>query len=258
MEQLWKKTGFTCIAFVLLYASLFSPIDQRAKKELESSFVQAVSVFATCKALNAGISLVQGTEVGPPGITITIGEVLDPLNDLVERFSWVMLASLTSLGIQNILMNIVSYPWFNLLFSFFIVLSLFFVWFDKKEYKTLSRALWKSTIVLAFLRLALPVMLLANGLVYTAFVEPSYDVKSAQAQLKESQARVSELREIKYSIFSKEFYSKKIEAVQKTLSEAGDKILELLIVFFFQTLFFPLVFLYALYRLVSRLFNLKV
>ena len=38
------------------------------------------------------------------GVTLSIGELLDPFNDMVERFSWVMLLTSVSLGIQKILL----------------------------------------------------------------------------------------------------------------------------------------------------------
>ena len=43
--------------------------------------------------------------------SVSIGETLDPLNDLIERFSGVMLWGLSSLALQKILITIFSsYP----------------------------------------------------------------------------------------------------------------------------------------------------
>src|SRR5660397_82253 len=104
----WSKILVFIMSLFIVYWATFATINENANIRLDSSFKQALAVFATAKGLNAVISLVQGTEVGPPGVTISIGEILDPINDLVERFSWIMLASLTSLGIQKIMMNIVT------------------------------------------------------------------------------------------------------------------------------------------------------
>jgi hypothetical protein len=41
---------------------------------------------------------------GVSGIALAV--YLDPVNDLVERFSWVMMAATVSLGIQNVLLDI--------------------------------------------------------------------------------------------------------------------------------------------------------
>ena len=69
--------------------------------------------YAAAKGINAVILVIQESElqVEPGGIAVTIavGEVLDPVNDMIERFSWIMLVSLLSLGIQKAL--IVIAPW---------------------------------------------------------------------------------------------------------------------------------------------------
>jgi len=70
---------------------------------------RAAYTFALVKGLNGMISVIQGTEVAvsPAGIglKLSVGEIVDPINDLAERFSWVMLVSTTSLGIQRVLME---------------------------------------------------------------------------------------------------------------------------------------------------------
>ena len=65
--------------------------------------------FGLARALNGAISVIQGTELElhPAGVGVSFapGQLIDPINDLVERFSWLMLASSTSLGVQKILMS---------------------------------------------------------------------------------------------------------------------------------------------------------
>ena len=90
---------FTLI--VLFFASSFT-VDESAKKMVDESFKQAIIVFGSAKALNGVISLAQGTEINLPFIVVAIGQILDPINDLVEQFSLIMLASLVSLGINNV------------------------------------------------------------------------------------------------------------------------------------------------------------
>jgi len=62
------------------------------------------------RGFNAVVSVFQESEVqlepAGVGVSLALGQALDPINDLVERFSWVMLASLTSLGIQKFLIEI--------------------------------------------------------------------------------------------------------------------------------------------------------
>ena len=94
---------------VLLEKTPLVRLDQRAASYVERTMARAAYTFAMVRGLNGMISVIQGTEVAvsPAGIglTLTVGEILDPINDLAERFSWVMLVSTTSLGIQRILME---------------------------------------------------------------------------------------------------------------------------------------------------------
>lgn len=97
---------------------------------VDESFKQAIIVFGSAKALNGVISLAQGTEINLPFIVVAIGQILDPINDLVEQFSLIMLASLVSLGIQKILLNFVTNDIFNyILFTFIIIFN---IWLFKR------------------------------------------------------------------------------------------------------------------------------
>jgi hypothetical protein len=72
-------------------------------------------VFAVARTLNGVISAAQGTEValepGGVGVVLSVGEILDPINDLIERFSAVMLIAASSLGLQALLLNILQGSW---------------------------------------------------------------------------------------------------------------------------------------------------
>jgi hypothetical protein len=68
-----------------------------------------VASFAAARALNAVISVVQGTEITGGvvvGVKLAPGQVLDPVNDLVEQFSTLMLAASIAFGAQLLLMQI--------------------------------------------------------------------------------------------------------------------------------------------------------
>lgn len=117
-----NKLILVALTFVLLVIALSFTIDENAKKLIDESFKQAVIVFGSAKALNGVISLAQGTEIDLPFVVIAIGEILDPINDLVEQFSLIMLASLISLGIQKILLNFVTNEIFNYILIVLVVI----------------------------------------------------------------------------------------------------------------------------------------
>ena len=105
-RQMWLLALVT----IAVVVSSVTSVDRYAREDLDSLFRRALVTFALARTLNGLISVVQGTEVAlqPAGIgvTLTPGEILDPVNDLVERFSWIMLAATISLGIQQVLLDI--------------------------------------------------------------------------------------------------------------------------------------------------------
>src|SRR5574344_2722721 len=127
------KISILILSIFIIFASSSVVVNESAKDVIDKSFNQALIVFGSAKALNAVISLAQGTEINLPFVVVAVGEVLDPINDLVEQFSLIMLASLVSLGIQKILLNFVSNDFFNLTFIISILVFNIFLFLKFKN-----------------------------------------------------------------------------------------------------------------------------
>lgn len=86
------------------------PLDASATRQVEAGLKRALVSFASARALNAVISVVQGTEISvqPAGFgpTFTPGQALDPINDLVEQFATLMLFASVSFGVQLLLVKV--------------------------------------------------------------------------------------------------------------------------------------------------------
>ncbi len=99
---------FSLLLLLTLLLAFTTQLDTTSLAVHDENMQRAMGAFVLAKGLNAVISLIQGTELSftPVGIglTFSIGEVLDPLNDLVERFSWVMLFASVSLGVQKLML----------------------------------------------------------------------------------------------------------------------------------------------------------
>jgi hypothetical protein len=256
LYRYWNRLLIVLLSLLVAALALSGTLDKKGREIVDSSFEQGLVVFGTAKALNAVISVVQGTEVGPPGVTIAIGEVLDPVNDLVERFSWIMLASVTSLGIQSIFMNIVTDSLFNaLLIVCILAFNLWlFLRFDRDD--KARNLFFKLTVVMIFLRFSVPLMSLAGDLVYTHFVAPQYNIVALDKGISTISDDIGQFKEKKFSLFDTASYSEQIEHYKEQANEAGDKIVKLIIAFVFQTIVFPLLFLFLLYKLVLRIFDI--
>jgi len=236
------------VSLFIVYLTAFAKLDNKANSRIDSSFKQALGVFATAKALNGIISLAQGTEVGV-GLVFSIGEILDPINDLVERFSWIMLASLASLGIQKILMNIVVFQGFEILLIVSLIISNLLLYLKTKEYKKNINLFFKFTLLLIFLRFSIPFMAMANEYIYTNFIQQEYNIKESNYKIMNAKKQISKFDDKKANYFSTDYYKNKMSELQIMASNASNHIVDLIIVFIFQTILFPILFLWFFYRL---------
>lgn len=266
----WNKLLILFISVVALFFAFSFMLDSQAKTLIDKAFTQAVIVFGSAKALNAVISLAQGTELDLPLVTVAIGQVLDPINDLVEQFSLIMLASMISLGIQKILMGFVTNGWFNLLLAVNLLVVNLWLFVRFKNDENFRTLFFKITIILVFLRFCVPLIGHVNEIAYEYFVKPQYNIEQlnesiigvkdevskvtqATIEQKEQQSFLSKVTEK----FDSGYYSKKIEEYSKAANRSSEYIVDLIIVFVFQTILLPLVFLIVLYYFVKGIFNIR-
>jgi len=187
---------------IAVFLSSFSSVDRYAEQEYESLFQRALITFALARTLNGLISAVQGTELALQpagvGVTLTPGEVLDPVNDLVERFSWIMLGATLSLGVQQVLLDMGQWWGMRLLVALLGLAWLWFLWrrqkHDDNSNEALSRYLSRALLLVLILRFAVPLAIIANEAVYTLFLESRYEestqvIENAGAQIDWSQLR---------------------------------------------------------------------
>ncbi|MDN5081371.1 hypothetical protein [Aliarcobacter butzleri] len=250
---------------ILFLASSFT-IDESAKKMVDESFKQAVIVFGSAKALNGVISLAQGTEINLPFVVVAIGQILDPINDLVEQFSLIMLASLVSLGIQKILLNFVTNEIFNyILFTFIIIFN---IWLFKRftNDDKLRTLFFKITFIFIFLRFSIPMISYVNDFTYNYFVKPQYNIEVLNDNILKVTDDVSKINQNtieqkeESSFFGKitekfdlSFYEKKVDEYKNAVDNSSEYMIDLIIVFIFQTILLPIVFLYILYVFIKRI-----
>jgi len=257
---------FTTIA---LFLALSLAIDDEAKKMVDDSFKQAIIVFGSAKALNGVISLAQGTQLDLPFVIVAIGQVLDPINDLVEQFSLVMLASLTSLGIQKILLGFVTNNIYNYTLFIFVIIFNFWLFKRFKRDEKIRDIFFKITLVLLFLRFAIPMISYANDLSYNYFVKSEYNIEKLNENIIQVKENVNSVttdtikQKEDNSFFDKvmekfdsSYYEKKIDEYTNAVDNSSEYIIDLIIVFVFQTILLPIVFLLILYFFIKSLFNM--
>ncbi|MCW8922897.1 MAG: hypothetical protein OQK69_04620 [Gammaproteobacteria bacterium] len=278
-----KNNYFKLMAsvFFLLLASfsVTNLFDAYGEQYTDEGFKRSVSAFAIAKGLNGVISVVQGTEVAvePAGIglILTPGQILDPANDLIERFSWVMLVCTTSLGIQSILLKMFSSFYFSAMVAVLLFLMVLFIWNDKKVTVDIKNILYRFVVFLIILRFFIPVMAIASDAVYKAFLETSY-VESTQ-QLEQSNELIANLSKENqaatkrdedapwYELLSDNINAaidsfdvdKRVEQLKVEADNLMSHIIDLIVVFTMQTILLPLVFIWLSMRLVKVNFSFK-
>ena len=266
----WNKLLLVIFTLLSLCLALSFTIDDNAKKLVDDSFKQSVIVFGSAKALNAVISLAQGTQINLPFVTVAVGEILDPINDLVEQFSLVMLASMVSLGIQKILLNFVTTDIYNYLLFTSIIIFNFWLFKRFTNDEKLRNLFFKITFILLFLRFAIPMMAYVNEVSYNYFVKPQYNIEELNKDILEVKDNVSKINQETItqkqdsSFFNKvlekfdsSYYEKKVNEYKDAVDNSSQYIIDLIIVFIFQTIFLPIIFLFLLYSFVKSIFNIR-
>lgn len=268
------KAGSTklSIAFLFIIAIIFNlnqSIDTSSKHHVDKAFNRAIIAFGIAKSLNGVISVAQGTEVAIQpagiGINLTPGQILDPVNDLIERFSWIMLASTTSLGIQKVFLTMSTWPEFTYFFAFILVFSLAILFTQSTNYFYLKAFIIRAALLLIVIRFAVPITGLANEFVYQVFLEKEYITSTAQLETtadhigelnKEEQYNQPDIQKKSVWESAKSFYNstsemfdinKRVEKYKKAAADTTYHVINLIIVFLFQSVLIPLAFIFIVY-----------
>ena len=253
-------------------------LDDRANKYFDRSIKNAAITFAAARALNAVISVFQNSEIHitPVGVgaSLAVGEILDPINDLIERFSWVMLVSTISLGVQKSLMGIADWFGFNILMCFSMVFILLGTWLPKISNLNLSSIGFKLLLLSFLFRFCLPVTAVATDKIYVLFLEEQYlestkALGEAKNEMQDSELLLDE--NMQGSQKSKGFWNgvkkkyqdtmnmlnlkKQFDTLKDLASNIIEYLINLIIVFILQTIIIPLLILWALIKLSGYIFG---
>lgn len=177
------------LVFTVLVVALswLGNLDKHSEAYLDQALVAGGLVYATARGINAAVSVMQGTEITPAVATFTVGEVLDPVNDLIERFSGVLLLALGSLALQKILLGIFSHYGFSLLVTAIAALVvLTCVYAPAARWFRPALRLLLFTVVIRF---ALTLVVIASAAVNHVFLEQADTVRHAEMTRLEGELR---------------------------------------------------------------------
>jgi len=263
----------------LAFVSFYGLIDDFGKRYTDASFRRSLIAFGIARGLNAAISVAQGTEIAlePAGVGVIFapGQILDPVNDLIERFSWVMLASATSLGIQGMLLKIFSSAVFSSLVAIALACVIFVVWKRRSLPLRARRGLYRVLALLVILRFCIPFMAIASEGLYRAFLATDYEASTAGLQ--QTTDKLDEIneksRELERNTRSRSWIdalsenidaaidslniNKRIEQLEHSASDVTEHTVNLIVVFSLQTILFPILFLWLALKLIRAAFSFR-
>lgn len=168
-----KRIVVLALLLLVALASASSMLDDPATEYVDAGMKRALTTFAVARSLNAAISLAQGTEVTAgvgAELTLSVGQVLDPVNDLVESFSDLMLMASVAFGIQKILIVIGQYHYVK-----WLVIAVLAVWgalylLAKRTPRWLDQIL----VLMLLIRFAVPVVGVGSEAIYDRFLSTDY------------------------------------------------------------------------------------
>ena len=166
---------FVVSVLILMLVSWAGVLDKVSRDYVDGALAKAVVAFATARAINGAVSVAQSTTVSVgfgAGVEVSPGEILDPINDLVEDYSSVMKLAIVSLVIQKILLAVVSEALFKVLLT---LSGLALVTMLLLKATAPLNLVFRIFVSLAFLRFILVAVVLFNGLVNHAFIDNRRD-----------------------------------------------------------------------------------
>ncbi|RQO54770.1 hypothetical protein DBR47_22140 [Paucibacter sp. KBW04] len=259
MNPISWRTALTLLLLLAAAAAAWFPqLDAQASQELDAGIRRAMATFATARVINAAISVLQEFSISV-GVTIAIGQALDPINDIVEQFSTLMLVALVSMGVQKVLLAMGG----HLLVKVCVVAAILGTALAVLMRWRLPRICRAALIVLLLIRFVVPVALLGSHAVFKYFLHESYQshqqgLDLAAADMNQLHSSVGKQQQqqdvIKAPSLLDRFKSAvtppdlgaKFEDLKQAANRVTDDLVQLMVVFLLQTLLVPLFFLWLM------------
>lgn len=263
-----KMRMVLAVAVALMVAcSWLVPLESVANQQVDAGLKRALISFATARALNAVISVVQGTEVAvqPAGVGINFapGQILDPVNDLVEQFGQLMLVASVAFGVEKVLISMGAH---------WAISSLLTVTAIAWVYAYLRRGtsppwLTRMLLILLMTRFAMPLVIIGSDQLFREFLAADY--QSSQQVIEVASGQITKLNSAVAPAPEEQSMVDKItgwvsrnadikphlDNLKQTVEQTTERIIRLMVIFLLQTLVLPVLLLWVLWGIVRGTFE---
>jgi hypothetical protein len=162
-----SSVGAAAAILLFLCAGLRLPVlDNTSDAYFREAIAKAGLAYATCRVINASVSIVKESSLNlePAGIGVTfaVGQAVDPIDDMTERVSDVIVAAIASLGVEKLVCEIdtsLAPP----LLAMLLFMSSALIWFKNKRIVAVQRTVTRFILLILIARFALPISAMANN-----------------------------------------------------------------------------------------------
>ncbi len=141
-------------------------LDQKADTYFSETITKAGLAYGVCRVVNASVSVIKESQIqiepAGLGVSIAAGQALDPLDDMAERASDILVTAIVSLGIQKIAYEL-SVAFAPVLIATFLIAFVMATILKSERARTIREIILKSIVLIAVVRLCLPIASIINS-----------------------------------------------------------------------------------------------
>ena len=112
--NLYRAIIIGAFAMMVTAVSFHGGLDEFTQREVANTTNETIGIYVVSRAINALVSVLQTSQLNVPLLaSAEVGQMLDPVNDAVERLSSIVVWALGSLLVQRILLEVAAGPVLN-------------------------------------------------------------------------------------------------------------------------------------------------
>lgn len=176
----------------------FPYLDQKADTYFSEAITKAALTYSVCRVVNASVSVIKESQVqiepAGLGVSLAAGQALDPLDDMTERASDILVTAIVSLGIQKIAYEL-SVEFAPVLIAFFLIAFVMATILKSVRVKTIREIILKAIVLIAVVRLCLPISSIISTYLNGNYFSP--EITKAKDELAMSSPVMDELKDMR-------------------------------------------------------------
>ncbi len=259
-----SKTLVSILIVVLVSISSTRLLDDYVDDYTTESITNAALTYATARGINALVSMLQSSEIQTGVVLVsgsmTIGELLDPLNDMIERFSTIMTWVLASLAAQKVLLLLASHPLFLYLVAVLGISALLLLFYGRPR---TQNWVFRAFLVVVFIRFSLGLAVALNSGVDALFLDRQLQANGSE--IEKFQSGIMNINNgdeldadnIKESVIA--FWrGLSLTELNHKISRGIENFINLVAIYLLKTILFPLGFFYGAIHVIKQLWRIRL